>query len=112
MVVRGLFQGILFFSYETQCAHDQHNCELCLLYLHGKISSVKQPNPIIFPYSTQFISIQMLGGIKAVVYTDVLQAFVMIASITTVAILGIIQTGGISEVWDRAVEGDRIFSPM
>lgn len=54
----------------------------------------------------------MLGGIKAVVYTDVLQAFVMIASITIVAVLGIMKTGGIVEVWDRAVEGGRIFPPM
>lgn len=54
----------------------------------------------------------MLGGLKAVVYTDLLQSFVMIASITIVAILGINQTGGFTEVWDRAVEGGRIFQPM
>lgn len=54
----------------------------------------------------------MLGGIKAVVWTDVLQASVMITSITLVAILGINQTGGFGEVWNRAVEGGRIFPPM
>lgn len=54
----------------------------------------------------------MLGGIKAVVWTDVLQGFVMISSITVVALLGIYQTGGLREVWDRAVEGNRIFPPM
>lgn len=35
----------------------------------------------------------------------------MFASITLVAILGIIRTGGLGEVWDRAVEGGRIFAP-
>lgn len=54
----------------------------------------------------------MLGGIKAVVWTDVLQAFVMIASITLVATLGIKETGGFTAVWDHAVEGGRIFPPM
>lgn len=43
---------------------------------------------------------------------QVLQAFVMIASITLVAILGIYRVGGIVAVWDRAVEGGRIFTPM
>lgn len=41
-----------------------------------------------------------------------LQAFVMIASITLVAILGIYRVGGIDEVWDRTVEGGRLFPPM
>lgn len=36
----------------------------------------------------------------------------MIASITLVAILGIYRVGGIVAVWDRAVEGGRIFTPM
>lgn len=79
----------------------------------------------------------MLGGIKAVVWTDVsfelsiynllnllngfihsifviwkvLQAFVMISSVVLVAILGVMKTGGLTEVWDRAIEGGRIFPP-
>lgn len=53
----------------------------------------------------------LLGGIKAVVWTDVLQASVMIASIVLVACLGVQQTGGLGEVWNRAVEGGRIFPP-
>lgn len=36
----------------------------------------------------------------------------MIASITLVAILGIHRTGGIAAVWNRAVDGGRIFPPM
>lgn len=51
------------------------------------------------------------GGIKAVVWTDVLQAMVMIGSVITVAILGISSVGGLSEVWNRGVQGKRIFVP-
>lgn len=35
----------------------------------------------------------------------------MMASIVLVAGLGIHKTGGFGEVWDRAVEGGRIFPP-
>lgn len=42
----------------------------------------------------------------------VLQATVMIGSVVLVAVLGVYQTGGFTEVWDRAVEGGRIFPPM
>lgn len=41
-----------------------------------------------------------------------LQATVMTGSVALVAVLGLLQTGGFTEVWDRAVEGDRIFPPM
>lgn len=43
--------------------------------------------------------------------TQVLQALVMMASIVIIALLGIYKTGGLVEVWDRAVEGGRIFPP-
>lgn len=45
-------------------------------------------------------------------WTDVLQAVVMVASVVLVAVLGIIKVGGLNEVWDRAVDGNRIFPPM
>lgn len=41
----------------------------------------------------------------------VLQATVMISSIVVVACLGIWSVGGVTEVWNRAVEGGRIFPP-
>ncbi|XP_031621567.1 uncharacterized protein LOC116339681 [Contarinia nasturtii] len=53
----------------------------------------------------------MLGGIKAVVWTDVLQAFVMIASVVVVAFYGVSNVGGLTEVWNRAVNGNRISLP-
>lgn len=53
----------------------------------------------------------MLGGIQAVVWTDVLQASIMIVSVVLVALLGISDVGGLAEVWRRAVDGNRIFPP-
>lgn len=35
----------------------------------------------------------------------------MISSVITIAFLGIWNVGGITEVWNRAVDGDRIFPP-
>lgn len=48
------------------------------------------------------------GGIKAVVWTDVVQAFSMVLSIVLVAAIGISNVGGIGEIWRRGVEGGRI----
>ncbi|XP_026465203.1 sodium-coupled monocarboxylate transporter 1-like [Ctenocephalides felis] len=50
----------------------------------------------------------MLGGIKAVVWTDVMQAGVMVTSCLSVAILGVIRVGGMGEVWRIANEGGRV----
>lgn len=50
----------------------------------------------------------MLGGIKAVVWTDVFQATIMLGSCILVATIGTYEVGGISEVWRRAEEGNRI----
>lgn len=43
--------------------------------------------------------------------SQVLQASVMFISVIFVAVLGTINVGGIAEVWNRAVEGNRIFPP-
>lgn len=50
----------------------------------------------------------MLGGIKAVVWTDVVQGSIMVASVLAVAILGIMKLGGISEVFNRAYQTGRL----
>ncbi|EDW16658.1 uncharacterized protein Dmoj_GI10654 [Drosophila mojavensis] len=50
----------------------------------------------------------MLGGIKAVVWTDVVQGGVMLMSVIMVAILGTIRTGGLATVLDYASEGGRM----
>lgn len=40
-----------------------------------------------------------------------LQAAVMVSSMLIVVVLGIINVGGLTEVWNRAVDGNRIFPP-
>ncbi|KAH8381429.1 hypothetical protein KR093_004778 [Drosophila rubida] len=50
----------------------------------------------------------MLGGIKAVVWTDVVQAAVMLISVVMVGVLGTMRTGGLSTVLEYAKEGGRM----
>lgn len=42
------------------------------------------------------------------VWTDALQVGVMIAAVISVAALGTYQMGGMSEIWNRAIDADRI----
>ncbi|XP_039952815.1 sodium-coupled monocarboxylate transporter 2-like isoform X1 [Bactrocera tryoni] len=50
----------------------------------------------------------ILGGIKAVVQTDIWQTFVMFIGIIVVVILGVIYAGGFGPVFQHAAEGGRI----
>ncbi|XP_060773303.1 solute carrier family 5 member 6a isoform X2 [Neoarius graeffei] len=49
-----------------------------------------------------------LGGLKAVIWTDVFQTIVMFAGQLAVIIVGAHQAGGITEVWAKAQNGSRI----
>ncbi|XP_064627909.1 sodium-coupled monocarboxylate transporter 1-like isoform X2 [Lineus longissimus] len=49
-----------------------------------------------------------LGGMKAVMWTDVFQMFVVYAGLLTVIIQGTIAVGGADKVWARAKEGSRL----
>lgn len=49
-----------------------------------------------------------LGGVRAVVYTDVLQTTVMFVGVLAVVMQVCVDLGGLDEVWSRAVEGNRI----
>ncbi|XP_063227295.1 sodium-coupled monocarboxylate transporter 1-like [Bacillus rossius redtenbacheri] len=50
----------------------------------------------------------MLGGMKAVVWTDFLQSFVTVGSSITIIILGLINVGGFNAMWDRSEKGGRL----
>ncbi|XP_053962139.1 sodium-coupled monocarboxylate transporter 1 [Anastrepha ludens] len=50
----------------------------------------------------------MLGGIKAVVWTDVLQGGIMLSSVVLVGILGTFKTGGLGKVFEYASDGGRM----
>lgn len=51
------------------------------------------------------------GGIKAVVWTDVIQTWLMIAGVFAVIIKGTIDVGGWQTVWQRSYDGGRIEAP-
>lgn len=50
----------------------------------------------------------MMGGIKAVVWTDVVQGSIMLLSVVLVGVLGIIQSGGLGSVIENASQGGRL----
>nr|CAD7570053.1 unnamed protein product [Timema californicum] len=50
----------------------------------------------------------MLGGIKAVVWTDFLQSFVTVGSTLAIIILGLIKIGGFKNMWETSSAGGRI----
>lgn len=50
----------------------------------------------------------VLGGLRAVVWTDALQVAVMVTAVITVTILGTIYIGGPSAVWQKAQDAKRI----
>ncbi|RZC32092.1 SSF domain containing protein, partial [Asbolus verrucosus] len=52
-----------------------------------------------------------LGGVKAVVYTDVIQSTIMFAAMVLVAIIGTINVGGLYTVLARNLESGRIEGP-
>ncbi|KAG0729411.1 Sodium-coupled monocarboxylate transporter 1 [Chionoecetes opilio] len=49
-----------------------------------------------------------IGGVKAVVYTDVLQTLLMFGGVLVVVVLCCIEFGGVGEVWAIAERGGRI----
>lgn len=56
-----------------------------------------------------------IGGLKAVLWTDVLQGIIMFGSMITIVVLGLIEVGGFGVLWSRATETGRtnvsIFDP-
>ncbi|XP_029983117.1 solute carrier family 5 member 6 isoform X2 [Sphaeramia orbicularis] len=49
-----------------------------------------------------------MGGLKAVIWTDVFQTLVMFAGQLAVIVVGVHQAGGLSEVWWKVWEGNHI----
>lgn len=45
---------------------------------------------------------------KAVLWTDVFQATMMLVGVLTILIYGLVQEGGINQVWDVAGQGGRL----
>lgn len=51
------------------------------------------------------------GGLKAVVWTDVIQTMMMFSAMLLVIIKGTSDIGGVSVLWERAMESGRIEGP-
>lgn len=51
------------------------------------------------------------GGLKAVVWTDVIQTMMMFSAMLLVIIKGTTDIGGIGVLWERAVSSGRIEGP-
>lgn len=49
-----------------------------------------------------------MGGMKAVLYTDLLQSFLMIATVTSVLIFSVVEVGGFGNLFTIAAEGGRV----
>ncbi|XP_041377148.1 sodium-coupled monocarboxylate transporter 1-like [Gigantopelta aegis] len=49
-----------------------------------------------------------VGGLKAVIWTDVFQILVVIAGLLALIIKGTLQAGGVKSVWDKAADGGRL----
>ena len=73
-------------------------CE-CALYPRDQIECFKKS--LAHYYSTQ-------GGIKAVVWTDTIQIFIIYGSIITVLIKGTLDLGGLGIVFERNLDSRRI----
>lgn len=53
----------------------------------------------------------LVGGMKAVVYTDVVQSVIMFGAMFLVVIKGTLDIGGLDVVIDRNIESGRIEAP-
>ncbi|XP_071119594.1 sodium-coupled monocarboxylate transporter 1-like [Haliotis cracherodii] len=49
-----------------------------------------------------------IGGLKAVIWTDVLQYILMYIGMIAVIVKGTIDSGGIKEIWSRVMDGGRL----
>jgi sodium-coupled monocarboxylate transporter 8/12 len=53
------------------------------------------------------IAYSSIGGLKAVLWSDALQAVIMFGTMITVIVLGVNEVGGLSVVWERASNAGR-----
>ena len=49
------------------------------------------------------------GGLRAVVWTDTFQTFIVIAGLIAITVRGSLDLGGLDKVWQIADQGGRIF---
>ncbi|XP_049829721.1 sodium-coupled monocarboxylate transporter 1-like isoform X1 [Schistocerca gregaria] len=82
------------------------------LYLYTPAICFSQVTGVSVHWITPVICVMcilytMLGGLKAVVWTDFLQSGVTLMAFIAVLVLGLVGAGGFSQVWQAASEGGR-----
>lgn len=61
---------------------------------------------LLYKLSLTWILLQ--GGLKAVIWTDVLQMVVMLAGFAAVIIRGAVLQGGLTNIWEDSRQGGRL----
>ncbi|XP_037782150.1 sodium-dependent multivitamin transporter-like [Penaeus monodon] len=94
----------------TQIVHSAMYLGICLYAPSLTLSSVTRLSAgvsiiVLGVVCSVYIS---LGGVRAVVYTDVLQTTIMFVGVLSVVVQVCIELGGIGEVWQRAGQGGRL----
>lgn len=56
----------------------------------------------------QWLSWFVQGGLKAVIWTDVLQMVIMLAGFVAVIARGAVLQGGLTKIWEDAGQGGRL----
>lgn len=96
-------------SHWRQYSHHHADRLHCLRILHlcGKMLSTYLKNSLNVPFISNF-----KGGLKAVVWTDVVQTFSMFGALILVAVKGTIDLGGADIVMKSAWNTGRLEAPM
>lgn len=86
-------------------------CVICTFYtciVSGNLQNSLEKK-VEINFQNNFNNFQ--GGIKGVIWTDVLQSFIMIGSMGFVIIKGTVDLGGMGVVYDRNLASGRIQAP-
>ncbi|CAG2173502.1 unnamed protein product [Oppiella nova] len=81
--------------------------------LYGPAVALSAVTPLSIPMSILLVGFictfyTSIGGIKAVIWTDVLQGSLMLLGVLVVIVTGVIETGGLKELWNINEQGGRL----
>lgn len=98
-------------SYWSQRALNYPNRMHCLYFLHSRGRFPILNYVLVTPHSSPPISFRLQGGLKAVVWTDLIQTVLMFGAMILIIVKGTYDVGGVAIVWNRAVSSGRIEGP-
>src|SRR5438105_4687378 len=84
-----------------------------LAFISANLGALGIPLPIAVVVSAAFVlSYILLGGVTSAIYTEVLQFFVIVASLLPLLIVTLRDSGGLTSLWDklRVTEGGQFVS--